>query len=92
MAVSDGDEQEFRCPLCGKVISLGQRSATRGGQQITDSRPPHSAGGTAEPVNLLLGEAFTNRLNFLPNNADEISFCSTVLEQGKIPTEGECTF
>lgn len=101
VAVSDGDEQEFRCPLCGKVISLGQRSATRGGQQITDSGPPHSAGGTAEPVNLLLGEAFTNRLNFLPNNADEISSSqnssdssmrqsvdSTVLEQGKIPTEG----
>lgn len=96
------------------MISLGQRSATRGGQQITDSRPPHSAGGTAEPVNLLLGEAFTNRLNFLPNNADEISSSQssinssvrqsvdlnstgsrqkpTVLEQGKIPTEGECTF
>lgn len=95
------------------MIALGERSATRGGQEITDSRPPHSAGGTAEPVNVLRGEAFANRLNFLPDDADEISSSqsssnssvgqsvglnstarpiATVMDQGKIATEGRRTF
>ena len=67
---SDSDEEE-RCPLCGKLIATEHSNDTRSDQQFTDSRPP-SAGGT-EPADRLFREAFVNRLNFLPENAETSS-------------------
>ena len=83
---SSGGEQAC-CLLCGKIIAVEESNNTSSSLQFSGSGVAPSAGGT-ECLDNLLGQTFSNGLNFVPDtpNTSLQEHNSTIGEDSRITT------